>query len=120
RKARPYRRPPASLEGRPATRLVRALRRFATFALPFRRSLQLPAGGVDIAAAGGAHGRRDAAFEYDVAERPDPLGLGAFVGCAGPGIERDQVDLGRQPVPADQPHELARILVAVVLALQHH
>ena len=67
-----------------------------TSPLPLRRSLQLAAGGVDVAAARRAHRRRNARFEDDVAERPDPLVGRTFVGRAGPRVERDQIDLGRQ------------------------
>ena len=49
------------------------LRDRARLALALRRGLQLAAGGVDVAAARRAHRRRNAGFEDDVAERPDPL-----------------------------------------------
>src|SRR3546814_10511583 len=39
---------------------------------------------------------------------------------AGPGVEGDQVDLRGQLVLLDEPNQLARIGVAVVLVLQHH
>ena len=45
-------------------------------------------------------GARDAGLEHDLGEAPDPLGARAFVGRAGPGVERDQVDLGGQLVAA--------------------
>src|SRR4029453_15817190 len=88
--------------------------------LPFGGSLELPAGGVDVAAAGRTHGRRDSGLEHNIAERPDPLVSRAFVRSAWPGVEWDEVDLRRQFVPADQPNQFARMLVAVVLVLEHY
>src|SRR5215210_6459764 len=66
--------------------------------LALRCGLQLPAGGVDIAAARSPHRGRDPGFENDVRERADAVGLRAFVGRARPRVERDQIDLGRQLV----------------------
>src|SRR5690349_382019 len=71
-------------------------------ALLLGRGLELAAGGVDVAAAGTADRRRDAGLEDDVAEALHALVVRRVVGRAGPGIERDQIDLGRQLVLADQ------------------
>src|SRR6476660_9716872 len=72
--------------------------------------LELAAGGHDVAAARPAHRRADPAFEDDLREAPHALGRRTFIARARPGIERDQIDLGRQLIFADQPNELARIL----------
>src|SRR4051812_33394967 len=93
------------------------LGRLAAPALFLRRGLELATSRVDVAPARRAHRRGNAAFEDDVAEGPDPRRVGAFVGRAGPRVERDQIDLRRQPVLADQPNQLAGVVVAVVLVL---
>src|SRR3954447_19455330 len=84
-------------------------------ALALCRSLQLTAGRVNVAAARSPNRGRDSRVEDDVAERPDPRLVRAFVGRAGPWVERDQIDLRRKLVLADQPDQLARVFVAVVL-----
>src|SRR4051812_34099685 len=89
-------------------------------ALPFGRSLQLTAGRVNVAPARSPHRSRDSCLEDDVAERPDPSVVRALVGGARPRVERDQIDLRWKLVLADQPDQLARVLVAVVLVLEHH
>src|SRR5437879_5070172 len=58
-------------------------------------ALQLAAGGEDVAAAGRADRRGVTAAVEDRGEGLDGPPVGTFVGAAGPGVERDQVDLGR-------------------------
>src|SRR4051794_3921883 len=84
------------------------------------RRLQLSASRVDVAPARSAHRCRNARLENDVAKRAYPFVGRTFVWCTRPGIERNEVHLRRKLVPAEQPHELARVLGAVVLILQHH
>src|SRR3569623_142478 len=72
---------------------------------PLRRGLQLPARGADR---GG-----DAGFDDDVREGAHALRGRGVVRRAGPGVERDQIDLGGQLVLADQADEFARVLVRI-------
>ena len=71
---------------------------------PLALALELAAGGEDVAAARRADRRGVAGAVDDVGEALDRLPVGALVVGARPGIERDQVDLGRdaleQPRPA--------------------
>src|SRR4029078_10046031 len=101
----------------PPLSLLCGLRRLA---LSLGSSLHMATRAVDVAPARRTHGRRDARLEHDVAERPDAFVRRAFVSRAGPWVERDELDLRRQAVLADQPHQLARMLVAVVLVPEHH
>ena len=80
--------------------------------------LELPAGRHDVAPARRAHGARIARAVHDLGEALDLLPVRAFVRRAGPGIERDQVDLGGDA--GEQTHERLGVLEAVVDALQHH
>src|SRR5690606_23862004 len=48
------------------------------------------------------------------------LPVRAFVGGAGPRVERDEVHLGGDFVFAQQAHQFAGVFVAVVFVLQHH
>jgi uncharacterized membrane protein len=84
----------------------------------FGRGLELAAGGHDVLAARGADRAGVAGLVDDVGEGLDPRPVGALVGRAGPFVEGDQVDLGRDA--GDQLHQPARVGVAVVHALQHH
>src|SRR3954451_1521780 len=59
-------------------------------------ALELAAGGEDVAAARGAHRRGVAGPEHDLGKALDALPVRALVLRAGPGVERDQVDLRRQ------------------------
>src|SRR3569623_2013215 len=88
--------------------------------LPLRRGLQLPARRVDVAPARGADRGGDAGFEDDVREGAHALRGRGVVRRAGPGVERDQIDLGGQLVLADQADEFARVLVRIVLVAEHH
>src|SRR3546814_4088230 len=85
-----------------------------------RRTFQLTAGGHDVAPARGAYRRRNARLENQAAERAHPFGRRTFILSAGPGVEGDQIDLRVQAILLDQPDQLARILVAVILVFQHH
>src|SRR5579864_5351805 len=86
----------------------------------FRGCPKLPAGSVNVTAARSSDRRRNAGLEDDVAEGLDPVLVGTFIGSSGPGIERNQIHLGRELVLADQSNELACMIVAVVLVLEHH
>src|SRR3954447_22296546 len=86
--------------------------------LPGRR-FELAAGGHDVAATRTPDRRADPGREHDLGKAPDPLLVRTFIAASGPGVERDQVHLRRQLVLADQPDQLARIVVAVVLVLEH-
>src|SRR6201991_2577119 len=79
---------------------------------------QLPAGGEDVAAARGAHRRGIARIENIFGELFDLVPLRAFVNRAGPGIERDEIDLGRNAV--EHLHQQFCIIERIVDALQHH
>ncbi len=71
---------------------------------PFGFAFQLAAGGEDVAAPGGADGGCVAGFVDEVGELFDLLPRRALVVGAGPWVERDQVDLGRNALEAlDQP-----------------
>src|SRR5262245_36381512 len=61
-------------------------------------ALQLAAGGHDVAPARRAHRARIARIEDDVAEGGDGGIAAALEGRPGPGIEGDEVDLGRHPL----------------------
>src|SRR3546814_10206 len=89
-------------------------------ALLFRSRFKLAARRHDVATAWTADGCRNPRLEDDVRESLHPLIRRTFVGSTGPGVERNEVHLGGQLVFADQADKLARILVAVVLVLQHH
>jgi len=56
---------------------------------------QLAAGGEDVAAARGADGGGVAGAVQNVGELLDRVPAGTFIRRAGPGVERDQVDLRR-------------------------
>ena len=71
-------------------------------------ALQLAAGGEDVAAARGADRRGIAGAVDDVGEALDRLPVGALVVGARPGIERDQVDLGRDAARAAAPARARR------------
>src|SRR6476661_3704720 len=62
---------------------------------PLGLALELAAGGEDVTAAGGAHRGGIAGPIDDIGELLDPSRRRALVGAARPGVERDQVDLGR-------------------------
>src|SRR5882757_3982811 len=59
------------------------------------RTLELAAGGKDVASARGAHRRGVAGIDDDLGELLDLLPVRAFVFAARPRIERNQVDLRR-------------------------
>src|SRR6476646_6511264 len=61
----------------------------------FGRALELAAGGEDIAAARRAHRRGVTGVEHDLGEFFDLVPVRAFVLAAGPRVERDEIDLGR-------------------------
>lgn len=94
------------------------LSRLHRLALADALALQLAAGGHDVAAPGRAHGARVAGIEDDVAEGGDGGIAAALEGRPGPGVEGDQVDLGRYPF--DQLHQRLRIGGRIVDAFQHH
>ena len=71
----------------------------------FGFALQLAAGGQNVAAARRAHRARIARVEHDLGKALDGLPVRAFVGAARPGIERNEVDLGRQAL--EQPYQRA-------------
>src|SRR5579863_1663936 len=75
-----------------AQRLPLARRQF------FGLRLQLAAGGKDVAATRRAHRRRIAGVENIFGEFLDSLPVGAFISRARPRIERNEVDLGRNPL----------------------
>src|SRR3546814_10320244 len=66
--------------------------------------------------------RADVSFSYTPVFRwaGDAIGVRSYIVRAGPGVERNEVHLGWQPVFADQPHQFARVVVAVVLPFEHH
>ena len=66
----------------------------------FGLRLELAAGGENVAAARGAHRRGIAGVENVFGEFFDLVPVRTFVGRTGPGIERDQVDLGGMPSAA--------------------
>src|SRR5436190_4765839 len=78
---------------------------------------QLPAGGLDVLPAALADGRVHAVVAQDRLEAHDPLPRAGDEARPREGIERDQVHLGAEPV--QEPHEAARVGLAVVLAAQH-
>ena len=78
---------------------------------------ELPAGGVDVAAAGQAHGGVHPVLLERGLERGDRLARGALVGRVGR-VERDQVDL--EDLGVEQLRELDGLRVAVVDAGEHH
>src|ERR1700759_1707478 len=61
----------------------------------FCRAFKLAAGGENVAAARRPHRRGIASIENNLGEFFDLFPVGAFIGAAGPGIERDQIDLRR-------------------------
>ncbi len=65
-----------------------------------------------------AHRARIAGRKDDVGKRLDPLPIGTFVRRAGPGIEGNQIDLGRNAF--QKPHQFARLGRPVIDILQHH
>src|SRR3546814_2146942 len=75
---------------------------------------------LDVAPARGADRGGDTGLENQVAERAHSLGRRAFIGRAGPGVERDQIDLCGQAILLEQPHQFVSVGVAVILVLQHH
>ena len=83
-------------------------RRGCAPAQPDARRFELAAGGEDVAAARGAHRRRIAGGEDDVGERRDRRVRRAFVGRAGPRVERDQIDLGGNAAPTAAPARAPR------------
>src|SRR5215469_4189893 len=68
---------------------------------------ELAAGSEDVAPARGAHRRRITGGKDDVGKRLDRRVGRAFERCARPGVERDQVDLGRDAL--EQPYQFARL-----------
>src|SRR6516162_5779792 len=62
---------------------------------PFGFALELAASSEDVAAARRAHRRGIAGVEHDLGEFLDLLPVRAFMSGARPGIERDEIDLGR-------------------------
>src|SRR4051812_19878969 len=63
---------------------------------PLGLALELPAGGEDVAAARGANGAGVAGVEDNFGKPLDGLPIRTFVRRAGPGVERNEVDLRRQ------------------------
>src|SRR5664279_1811103 len=61
----------------------------------FRLALQLPAGRQNVAPARRAHGARIASIEHDIGKFFDSIPVRTFIRRAGPGIERNEIDLGR-------------------------
>src|SRR3982751_4006681 len=80
-------------------------------ALAFGGGFQLAARSVDVAAPGRPHRRRNTRLKDDVAEGLDPLVGRAFVRCARPRIEGDQIDLRRQLILANQANQFTRMRV---------
>src|SRR5690606_4801446 len=86
-------------------------------------ALELAAGGVDVVAAGAAHGRDHAGAVEQLLERPDRRLVRPLVARARERVERDQVDLGgvlhlhRAVEGAQQLHQFERVLRLVVDAL---
>src|ERR1044072_3749777 len=70
----------------------------------FRRTLELAAGGKDVAPARRAHRRRIARIEDVFGELLDLLPVGAFVIATGPRIERTEIDLGRDALERSAEH----------------
>src|SRR5665213_3346096 len=81
-------------------------------------AFELAAGGHDVATARRAHRRGIARAVHDLGEFLDLVPVGAFIGRAGPGIERDEIDLRRNA--ANELHQFFRIGQGIVHALQHH
>ena len=77
-----------------------------------------PQAAKDVAAARRADRRGVAGPVDDVGEFLDAFPVGALIFGARPGIERDQVDLGRNAL--EQADQVERVLVAVVDTFQHH
>src|SRR5882672_12628182 len=92
-----------------AQRLAFARRQF------FGLRLQLPAGGEDVAAARRAHRRGIAGVEDVLGEFLDLVPVRTFVGRARPGIERNEVDLRRNPL--EQLHQQLRVIQRIIDAL---
>src|SRR3546814_6392703 len=67
---------------------------------------------LDVAPARGADRGGDTGLENQVAERAHSLGRRAFIGRAGPGVERDQIDL-RSEEHTSELQSLMRISYAV-------
>src|SRR5664279_3698507 len=59
------------------------------------RALELAAGGENVASARGAHRRGVAGVEHHLRKLLNLFPVGTFVLAAGPGIERNEIDLGR-------------------------
>src|SRR5204862_4120650 len=78
---------------------------------------ELPARRHDVTAARGAHGARIARPVHDLRETLDLLPIRALVFRAGPGIERDQVDLGRDA--GEQLHQRLGVGERIVDTLEH-
>src|SRR5207237_341194 len=72
------------------------------------RALELSAGGEDVAAAGRAHRRGIARIEHDLGEFLDLLPVRAFVAGAGPRVERNEIDLGRNAL--QEPPQVLRVM----------
>src|SRR6516165_3591399 len=79
---------------------------------------ELAAGCHDVAAARRADRARIARAIHRLGEFLDLLPLRALKRCAGPRVERDQVDLGRDL--GEQPHQLLGVGALIVDASQHH
>src|SRR4051812_48467745 len=80
-------------------------------------ALQLAAGGEDVAAARGADGRGVAGAVDDVGKALDGVPVRALVARPRPGIERDQVDLGRDA--GEQADQRLRVGARIVDVLEH-
>src|SRR5438132_39532 len=78
---------------------------------------ELPAGGLDVLAPALADGRVHAVVAQDRLEAHDPLPRARGETRPRERVERDQVHLGAEPV--QQPHETARVGLAVVRAARH-
>src|SRR5207245_2341323 len=79
---------------------------------------KLAAGGCDLVAARLARGHGEAGALQYFGEAPDALGARARELGGGERVEGDQVELAAHP--SGNAGELARVLVAVVHAVEHH
>src|SRR5690606_13609916 len=85
---------------------------------PFAFALELTAGSKDIAAAGRADGRGIALAIDDIGKAFDAARGRSAIVRTRPGVERDQIDLGRNA--GEQAHQFLGFRVAVVDAVEHH
>ena len=79
---------------------------------------QLTASGHDVFAASGTDSRRVAGLIHDFGEGQNSFLRRSLVACTGPGVPRDQVDLGVNSL--QQTHQFPCIGVGIIHALQHH